>query len=130
MVADSGLRVSSLGFRVQSLGLRAENLVRSRDVPTEAGRSVGSKPYRATSFIRNTPPWDSTAGPCLGPYGGPREGANYYERGSPVNPRQDLVRSRDVPTEAGRGVGAVAERQRLFYRSGFRVSGRISGFGV
>ena len=29
--------------------------------------------YRGTSVMRNSgPPWDSTVGKCLGPYGGPR----------------------------------------------------------
>ena len=42
------------------------------------------------------PPWDSTVGPCLGPYGGPREGGVSYERGTPCR-KHGCVASRDCP---------------------------------
>ena len=40
--------------------------------------------HRGTSLMKKRPPYDPTAGLCLGPYGGPMGWTFYYERGTPV----------------------------------------------
>jgi len=41
------------------------------------GHAAATRGYRDTSLIRNRPPYDPTAGLCLGPCGGPSGGGSF-----------------------------------------------------
>ena len=66
------------------------------EVPLQEFQALASAAaYKGTVLIKTAPPQDPTVGLCLGPYGGPRGGAVYYDRGTFVS---TLERVRFVPS--------------------------------
>ena len=58
---------------------------RFQDVPCSLSRGLKLPDLQGyLSHKKTAPPWDPTVGICLVPYGSPKGGAVYYERGTPV----------------------------------------------
>ena len=67
------------------VGLSAFEPHNLRDLTPRVNKCVCNVIYGGTSLIRNRPPpYDSTVGLCLGPYGGPGGGAFSDKQGTPV----------------------------------------------